>query len=402
MKKDIRIGSGYHVLAKPRGAVCNLGCEYCFYLEKKELYPQQKRFQMSDDILERFVKEYIQSQDIPEIQFVWQGGEPLLSGIDFYEKVISYQKKYMGGKKITNSMQTNGILLDEGWCAFLKKYGFFVGISLDGPEHIHDRYRKDLNRQGTYQKVTQAISLLQKWDIPYNVLACVTKDSCSAGVEIYEHLKDLGVQFIQFTPIVERFGDDNGELKVSDYSVIPAEYGKFLIDIFEKWVRHDVGDIHVMNFEWALESWMGLPSTICIFSKECGRALAIEHNGDIYSCDHYVSAETLLGNITQTSLPSLVNSPEQQAFGKAKSATLSTSCENCEVLFACQGECPRHRFVDVPGTDGEKISYLCGAYKMYFRHIHRYMKVMAQLVSSGHPASLVMEAIKGPLILKNS
>ncbi len=415
MSVKAKTGQGCHILAKPNGPVCNLGCKYCFYLEKRELYPEKNNFLMPDGVLEKFVKEYIQSQNIPEIQFVWQGGEPLLAGISFYQKVIGFQQKHMGDKKIVNSMQTNGILLNNEWCAFLKDNGFLVGLSLDGPEEIHDRYRLDLGNNPTHAKVINALELLRKYEIPFNVLVCVTRQSCEYPDRIYAHLKELGVQYIQFTPIVERYPDEEAEklglnhsspgIKtgtaplVTDYSVLPEEYGDFLISVFEEWVRNDVGNLYIMNFEWALESWMGLPSTICIYSKQCGRALAVEHNGDIYSCDHFVFPEYRLGNLLETPLSALTESPAQTDFGKKKEQTLSSACRQCDVRFACNGECPRLRFVPLQGSSGEYVNYLCGAYKKYFRHIHRYMKAMVQLIQNGKPASWIMDVIEGPVII---
>ncbi|MGX9415835.1 anaerobic sulfatase maturase [Vibrio sp. WJH972] len=416
MKTDDRqIGSGYHMMAKPMGPLCNLDCEYCFYSEKKSFLRKENYYRMSDEVLEAFISKYISSQDIPEIQFVWQGGEPSLAGLDFFERVVQIQAKYANGKSIVNALQTNGTLLNDQWCTFLKKNGFLVGLSIDGPELYHDRYRVDHSGKPTLSKVLTALNLLKKYDIPYNALVCVTRETSKHPLEIYNFLKSLEIEYIQFTPIVERVPNDSQlkqglkhaappiydeelDVTLSPYSVEPAVYGDFLIQIFEQWVRTDVGSVFVVNFEWALESWLGLPSTICIFAKQCGSALALEHNGDIYSCDHYVYPDYLLGNVLKEDPKKMIASDQQQNFGANKSTSLPKKCHNCEALFACNGECPRHRFLTTPsGEPG--LNYLCEGYYKYFRHIHRYMKVMVQLIEQGQPASKVMDVVKDPLVI---
>ncbi len=407
------IGAGYHILAKPSGPLCNLDCKYCFYLEKKNFLEEKNQYRMSDEVLEAFICKYISSQDIPEIQFVWQGGEPTLTGLDFYRKVIVLQKKHANGKKIINSLQTNGILLNEEWGAFLKEHNFLVGISMDGPREIHDRYRVDKGGRPTFDHVVSAVRLMQKFQIPYNVLVCVTNEASEKPLEIYYFLKKLGVKYIQFTPVIERqpceedsqIGLKHGSphsaginLKLTDFSVKSGNYGSFLIQIFDKWVRKDVGKIFIMNFEWALESWLGLPSTVCIFSEKCGKALAIEHNGDIYSCDHYVYPQNMLGNILNDNPKALLELRKQVDFGKNKQDGLPGQCRSCEVRFACNGECPRHRFTKT--SNGEPgLSYLCEDYKKFFYHIHPYMKAMIQFIENDMPPSKVMEAIKGPVVI---
>jgi uncharacterized protein len=406
------------MLTKPIGPICNLNCKYCFYTEKKMLFTEKNDFRMSDEILEAFISKYISEQEVPEVQFVWQGGEPTLIGLEFFNKVVLLQKKYAKGKKIINSLQTNGTLLNDEWCKFLKQNNFLVGLSLDGPEEFNDRYRVDANGKPTLSKVINSLSLLKKYKIEFNVLVCVTKEACKEPLEIYNFLKKQGIKFIQFTPIVERIpdedkaatknklkhatpnsiSDDKQEALVTDFSVKAGEYGDFLIKIFDEWVRNDVGSIYVMNFEWALEAWLGLPSTVCIFSKQCGKALAIEHNGNIYSCDHYVYPEYYLGNILDKSLKEMLESNKQKAFAQSKENSLPQVCKDCEVKFACNGECPRHRFVrtydNKPG-----LSYLCTDYKKFFRHIHRYMKVMVQLIENDLPVAKVMEVIKAPIVI---
>ncbi len=409
-----RFGTGFHMLAKPIGPVCNLNCTYCFYTEKAALFKKQSHFKMEEDVLEAFIQQYIEHQDIPEIQFVWQGGEPTLMGLAYFKKIRVLQKKYAGGKRIVNSLQTNGILLDAAWCAFLKEEDFLVGVSLDGPQAIHDVFRRDNRGESTFKQVVAGIKMLQAYGVEYNVLACVSSASKGCGGEVYKFLRELGVKHIQFSPVVERHPNHRAlelglkhaapqqdctpwiESPVTDFSTGQGDYGSFLCDVFDIWIREDVGHIFVSNFEWALQTWMGLPSTVCVFSKTCGRAMAIEHNGDIFACDHYVYPEYKLGNILTDSPAELVEGDTLKQFGKSKQDMLHEQCKQCEVLFACNGECPRHRFV-LEEESEVGISYLCGDYQKYFRHIHRYMKVMVQLIDNGLDASKVMDVIKGPI-----
>jgi uncharacterized protein len=409
--------SGMHVVAKPMGPVCNLACEYCFYLEKKALFPQGDNFRMSDELLSAFVKNYIISQPTPVVEFVWQGGEPTLLGIDFFKRVIELQKPFAGRKTITNSLQTNGTLLTDKWCFFLKKHNFMVGISMDGPREIHDRYRRDRAGNGTFDKVMQGLRLLQKHKVEYNVLACVARETALQPLEIYRFFKAEGIEFIQFTPVVERMPDVNSthlglrlagpaalekveqHFDVTPWTVIPEEYGDFLIAIYEEWVRHDVGKVFVMNFEWALNAWIGNPSPICVHAKQCGRSLVIEHTGDFFACDHCVYPQYRLGNIMTSQLPAMVEKSLQTGFGVTKETALPRWCTECEVLAACQGGCPKHRFAKTlynePG-----LHYLCKGYKKFFIHIRKYCHTMTQLLENGLPASYIMEALKGPLVVK--
>lgn len=412
-----QIGTGFHMLAKPVGPICNLNCEYCFYTEKEALYHTTNNFKMPEEVLETYIQKYITSQNIPEIQFVWHGGEPTLAGLDYFRRIVELQHKYAGHKTIINSLQTNGTLLDDDWCLFLKENNFLVGLSMDGPREIHDRYRVDRGGRPTFHNVIKGLKLLQKYEVPYNILLCVTKESAKRPKKVYKFLKDHDIQFVQFIPIVERIPDElaislglrhatptsinQAELEpsVSPWTVESEQYGDFLIDIFEEWIRNDIGSIHIMNFEWALESWLGLPSSICVFSKHCGKAVTVEHNGDVYSCDHYVYPEYLLGNIMKDSPQQMINSKKQVEFGVNKEAALPQVCQNCEVRFACNGECPKHRFLKAPnGEPG--LNYLCAGYKKYFRHIHRYMKVMVQLIENGLPAAKIKDVIKAPLVIK--
>jgi uncharacterized protein len=406
---------GVHLMAKPAGPICNLDCSYCFYLEKENLFPERNRFLMSDEVLRRFVSQNIAHEAGPEVMFTWQGGEPMLRGLDFYRKAIAYQRELSGGKTIRNALQTNGVLLDDEWCRFLAEEKFMVGISLDGPREIHDAARVDKRGKPTFDAVMRGIVLLQQYRIEFNVLVTVTDAVSRQPLQVYRFLKQHGLTHVQFNPVVERvagavdrqrgltFGQPDtaasrSSSQVSAHSVRPAAYGEFLVSIFDEWVRHDVGTVYVMNFEWALASFLRLPATVCLFTQDCGRALVMEHNGDIYSCDHFVYPEYRLGNLLHADLAALVGSAEQTSFGKAKSKTLPDYCLRCEVRFACHGECPKNRFALTP--DGQPgLNYLCPSYKHYFTHITRYMNAMAKLVSMGQPAALVMQAIKGPLAI---
>ena len=404
---------GYHMMAKPMGPVCNLQCGYCFYLEKNNLFQKNEKFCMSDEVLEAYVRKYINSQSVPEVAFVWQGGEPMLAGLSFYEKVVALQEKYANGKHITNSLQTNGILLDEEWCAFLKRHQFLVGISMDGPASIHDRYRVDTRGEGTFKKVLKGIKLLKQYGIEFNVLVSVSRESCQDGRKIYNFLKSIGVTHMQFTPLIERLPDEKAnelglhyampeskQTQVTDFSVIPKEYGKFLIEVFDTWMEEDVGKIFIHNVEAVLPVWMGLPATMCIYTQNCGGCLIVEHNGDIYSCDHFMYPQYKLGNIMQDDPWELLQSEEQRLFGLQKE-NYSLKCQMCDVKAVCGGGCPKHRFVL---QDGGTVPthYLCEGYEMFYRHINRYMRAIVQLIQHGRPASEVMDLAKGSVILLKS
>ena len=408
----------FHVMAKPVGAECNLKCGYCFYLEKEAILSPKKKSCMSDEVLETYVREYITSQDAHEISFVWQGGEPMLAGLDFYRKAIRLQKKYARhGKNITNALQTNGTLLNDEWCLFLAENSFIVGISLDGPKDVHDRYRVDRGGKPTFDRVMNGIKLLKKYGVEFNVLACVTRESSGRAVEIYRFFKNAKIDFIQFTPLVERLPNAAAENlglhyavppvlnekepheQVTSFSVRPEAWGEFMIAVFDEWVRNDVGSTWVMNFESALANWMKLAPASCVFGKHCGRSTIIEHNGDIYSCDHYVYPEYRLGNVLDNQLEELINSEKQIEFGECKETMLPETCRECEVLFACRGECPKHRFSHT--WNGEPgLNYLCNGYRNFFRHIHPYMKGMAQLINVGVPADRIMDAVDAPLVVQ--
>jgi len=408
---------GIHVVAKPIGSACNLTCEYCFYLEKQALFAADEKYRMPDRVLAAFIANYITFQPTPVVEFVWQGGEPTLLGIDFFKRVIELQKPFAGQKTITNSLQTNGTLLTDEWCSFLKKHHFMVGISLDGPKEIHDRYRRDRQGKGTFNQVMRGLKLLKEHKVEYNVLACVARETAKRPLDIYRFFKDEGVEFIQFTPVVERTTDAVGAHQglrlagpavldkkdqqgdVTPWSVIPEEYGDFLINIYEDWVRHDVGTVFVMNFEWVLNAWIGNPSPVCVHARTCGRSVVIEHNGDVFACDHCVYPQYKLGNIMSDTLLDMVAKSLRSGFGVAKETALPRWCRDCEVLAACQGGCPKHRFgttyYSEPG-----LQYLCAGYKKFFLHIRKYLRAMATLLENGLPASRVMDAIKAPLVIK--
>jgi len=408
---------GIHVVAKPIGPVCNLNCAYCFYLEKQALFGPYEKYRTSDDVLSAFITNYITSQPTPIVEFVWQGGEPTLLGVDFFRRVIELQNQFSGTKSITNSFQTNGTLLTDEWCAFLRKHNFMVGISLDGPKKIHDRYRRDHKGKGSFDRVMRGLRLLQKYKVQFNVLACVARETAKHPLEVYRFLKDEGVEFIQFSPVVERLPDSSStqiglrlagptaldkeeqQTEVTPWTVIPEEYGNFLINIYEDWVHHDVGKVFVMNFEWALNAWIGNPSPVCIHAKQCGRSVVIEHNGDVYACDHCVYPDYRLGNIRTDKLSDMVERSLQSGFGVSKETALPKWCRGCKVLAACQGGCPKHRFAKTYYNE-TGLHYLCEGYKKFFLHIRKYLHAMTQLLGNGLPVSYIMDAVKGPLVIK--
>jgi len=393
----------FHIMAKPIGPICNLDCKYCFYLEKENLYPKTTNWSMAEDVLESYIRQYIEAQSVPVINFAWQGGEPTLLGLDYFRKVVEFEKKYASGKRIENALQTNGVLLDDLWCEFLAENKFLVGLSIDGPGELHDRYRVDKGGQPTFDRVMRGLRYLKKHGVEFNTLTVVQRYNSHHPLAVYHFLKEVGTGFVQFIPIVERIADSpagNGltlispsfeaPAKVSPWSVEPAQYGKFLCAIFDEWVRHDVGRYYVQLFDVALEIWLGMEPSLCVFRETCGAAMAIEHNGDLYSCDHFVYPENKLGNIIENPLEALVNSPQQTKFGQDKRDTLPRYCRECEVRFACNGECPKHRFIRTP--DGEEgLNYLCAGYKIFFNHIDPYMRFMAEEFRQGRAPANVMD-----------
>jgi uncharacterized protein len=382
-------------MAKPAGAACNLYCAYCFFLAKEALYPGS-RFRMDDALLERYLRQYIEAQREDAVTIAWQGGEPTLMGLDFFRRSVAIARRYARpGMTIEHTIQTNGTLLDDTWCSFFREQGFLVGLSIDGPRPLHDAYRVDKGGAPTFDKVMRAARLLQKHGVEFNILTTVHAANADHPLEVYRFFRDeLGVQWVQFIPIVERINADGCSLRqegsaVTDRSVTPAQWGQFLIAIFDEWVRHDVGRMYINIFEAALASWLGLSPALCIFGETCGDALVLEHNGDVYSCDHFVEPDHLLGNIQETDLVDLVNCEHQQRFGAAKRDNLTQQCRACPVRFACQGECPKNRFLTT--ADGEPhLNYLCEGYKGFFTHIDRPMRAMAQLFRAGRPVAEIM------------
>ncbi|MDO4790136.1 MAG: anaerobic sulfatase-maturation protein [Porphyromonas sp.] len=393
----------YYLSIKPVGAACNLRCRYCYYLEKSQLYAHETRKTMSDEMLELFTREYIRSQTSPNVLFTWHGGETLLRPISFYKKALELQKKYADGRSIDNSLQTNGTLLTEEWCRFFKEHNFLIGISIDGTSEQHDKYRKDKKGIGTHSDVVRGIELLKRFDIPFNILAVVNDFNADRPLEFYRFFKDLGCKYIQFSPAVERtYYSDNSlslpsetfeKVKVASYSVSPAQWGRFLIAIFDEWVRNDVGEIFVQIFDATLSNWVGLSPGVCIFAERCGNALALEQNGDVYSCDHFVFPRFRLGNIRQTPLAEMVYGEKQRAFGESKRTSLPEQCLSCTYLFACNGECPKNRFATTASGE-EGLNYLCAGYYAFFHHVAPYMDFMKELLRQQLPPSLIMQHLK--------
>ncbi|UQZ91260.1 anaerobic sulfatase maturase [Deltaproteobacteria bacterium Smac51] len=393
-------------MAKPSGPDCNLDCAYCFYREKETFYGQAQRHRMSDAMLENYVRQYIESSSEGElVPFTWQGGEPTLNGLDFYRRAVALQTRYAQGRPISNSFQTNGVLIDEAWAAFFKEHNFLIGLSLDGPADIHDACRPTVSGRSSHAAVERALKLLQRHGVDYNALACVGRLSSRDPLRVYEYLREAGVEFIQFIPIVERRpeldeaaqglklhgpgGRASGE-EVTDWSVRPQDYGLFLNCIFDYWVKNDVGRTFVMNFEWALANFMGRPGTVCHHQPTCGRSVVVEHNGDVYACDHYVYPEYRLGNLAGQSFTAMLDAPAQEEFGRNKYSTLSDQCRKCKVLKGCWGGCPKHRFTT--NAQGEAVNYLCPGLFDFFGHLSPYLRALADLINSGRPASDIMEA----------
>jgi uncharacterized protein len=398
----------FHLLAKPTGAVCNLDCAYCFFLSKEMLYPGS-RFRMADELLEAYLRQLIEAHAAPEVTIAWQGGEPTLMGIDFFRRSVELAGRYLRpGQRAAYTIQTNGTLLDEAWAAFFREHDFLVGVSIDGPRELHDAYRVNKGGKGSFDQVLAGLAHLRDAGVAWNALTTVHAANQEHGAEVYRFLRDdCGARFIQFIPIVERVAEaeDDGAVpwaswrdrplyrqegdRVTARSVGAEQYGRFLIDVFEEWVRRDVGEVYVQMFDVALANWFGEPPSLCIHSETCGLALALEHNGDVYSCDHFVEPDYLLGNIGETHLLELVASERQRRFGADKRDTLPRYCLDCEVRFACHGGCPKDRFMTTP--DGEAgLNYLCPGFKAFFHHVDRPMRLMSErLRHGGAPAGIV-------------
>lgn len=392
-----------YVMLKPAGAHCNLACKYCYYLEKNKLYPTAQRHLMSDEMLEQFTREYIEAQTMNQVLFTWHGGEPLLRSIDFYRKALSLQQKYAGGRRIDNVIQTNGTLLTDEWCEFFAQNHWLVGISIDGPQPDHDHYRLTAAGKPSWKKVMQGIKLLKKHGVEWNAMAVVNAYNANHPLEFYRFFKENGCQFLQFTPIVERLTRhedgrtlaslaDKDEISLSEASVAPEQWGYFLCAIFDEWIRKDVGKIFVEIFDCTLANWMGVSPGICAYSKECGHAGVMEHNGDVYSCDHFVFPEYKLGNIRDHSLIDMLYGEQQQEFSRLKHSSLPRQCRECDMEFACHGECPKNRFMkDKYGDSG--LNYLCPGYYHYYQHVAPYMDYMKQELMSQRPPSNIMKVL---------
>ena len=385
----------FHIMAKPSGSACNLNCTYCFFLKKKGLYPGSN-FRMSDEVHEAYIRQLLEAHQIPQVTVAWQGGEPTLMGLDFFRRSIELQKKYQRpGMQVENTFQTNGILLSDEWCQFFHDNNFLIGLSIDGPKTLHDRFRKDKSGDGTFDRAVQAARLLQKNKVEFNILCTVNSKNADHPLEVYRYFRDeLDAHYLQFIPIVEReneSGLQEGET-VTDRSVGPAQWGRFLVEIFDEWVRRDVGETFVLNFDGILAGWLGMAGTLCIFGRTCGLGLVLEHNGDLYSCDHFVEPDYLLGNIMKRPMIELLASEKQRKFGLDKEDTLPLYCRECRFLFACNGECPKNRFIKTP--DGEAgLNYLCIGYMAFFKHVDRYMRIMADLLREGKTADGIMKIL---------
>lgn len=402
----------FHVMSKPIGPICNLDCEYCFYLEKEKLFPKNENFRMRDDVLETYIRQYIESQQVPEISFAWQGGEPTLLGVKYFRRIVELQQKYAGGRRIHNALQTNGTLLNDEWGEFLAANQFLVGLSIDGPAKLHDTYRVTKKGSGSYEKVIQGLRVLKKHGVEFNTLTVVNRKNSKHPLDVYRFLRDIGSGYIQFIPLVERLPDDQAKalelelatppdanapreerLPVTDWSVEPRAYGKFLCTVFDEWIRNDVGRTFVQIFDVTLGNWIGQGGGLCVFSEKCGTAMAIEHSGDVYSCDHYVYPHYKLGNIMQQTLGDMVSSEFQRQFGTDKKSTLPRYCIECSVRHLCHGECPKHRFIRTP--DGEHgLNYLCAAYKEFFTHSGPAMRTMGDLLARGRAPAEIMATMR--------
>lgn len=394
----------FMMMAKPIGPICNLNCTYCYYLEKDRLYQNSSSFKMSDEILEEFIKQFIDSHEVPIVSFTWQGGEPTLLGLDFFEKVVTFQAKYRGNKRIENALQTNGTRLDEAWCRFLKRNDFLVGVSIDGPAKYHNYYRKFKNGQPSFEEVMRGIRLLRRFRVEFNTLTVIHDANASYAIEVYRFLKKIGSRYMQFIPIVEREADQTtpeglklvtpnyeNSATITNWSVRARQFGKFMIQIFDEWVQKDVGQVFIQLFDVTLANWLGTAPGLCVYSETCGEGAAIEHNGDVYSCDHFVYPEHFLGNIKEKTLVDMMGSDQQIQFGKNKRDNLPDQCLKCKFRFACHGGCPKSRIALTP--DGQPgLNWLCEGYQLFFEHVSPYMEFMANELLNKRPPANIMHS----------
>ena len=397
-----------YVMTKPAGASCNLACEYCYYLEKLQLYRHDTRHVMSDEMLERFVKQYIESQTMQQVLFCWHGGETLMRPLSFYEKVVRLQRQYAQGRQIDNVIQTNGTMIDDRWAHFFHDQGWLVGVSIDGPEEFHDEYRRNKAGRPSWRQVMKGINCLNKHQVEWNAMAVVNDFNADYPLDFYQFFKDIGCHYLQFTPIVERIAThpdgrhlasmaDDAQAELADFSVTPEQWGHFLCTVFDQWVRNDVGSTFVQLFDTTLANWMGMEGSLCTMARECGHAGVMEYNGDVYSCDHFVFPEYKLGNICDSTLTEMMYSERQRAFGQNKYRSLPQQCKSCHYLFACHGECPKNRFSET--AQGEpRLNYLCQGYYRFFEHVAPYMDFMKRELTAHRPPSNVMDAIKNGLL----
>lgn len=391
-----------YVMLKPVGAVCNLACEYCYYLEKGKLYPEVKNHVMSEALLEKFIKEYLECQTMQQVLFTWHGGETLMRPISFYKKALELQQKYAGGRQIDNCIQTNGTLLNDDWCKFFKDNNFLVGVSIDGPQKFHDAYRR--NKQGlpSFYKVMKGIERMKKFGVEYNAMAVINDYNVDYPIEFYQFFKDIECRYIQFTPIVERLAthqdgtcltspvENENDIKLAPFSVNADKWGDFLCTVFDEWLKEDVGQYFVQIFDTTLANWVGEQPGVCSLARTCGHAGVMEFNGDVYACDHFVFPEYKLGNIYHQTITEMMYSEKQLKFGADKYDKLPKQCKDCEFLFACNGECPKNRFIQT--VDGEPgLNYLCRGYKKFFEHVAPYMDFMKKELLAQRPPANVME-----------
>lgn len=383
-------------MVKPSGSACNLACAYCFFRKKSRLYPGSS-FRMSDQVHESYIRQLMEGHQVPRVTVAWQGGEPTLMGLEFFRRSVELQNHYAKpGTRIENTFQTNGVLLDDNWCRFFNENGFLIGLSLDGPKALHDTYRKDKGGRGTFEQVVRAARLLQKHRVEFNVLCTVNRKNADHPLAVYRFFRDvLKANYIQFIPIVERdneTGFQEGNT-VTSRSVRPAQWGRFLNIIFDEWIQRNVGRTFVLNFDGALAGWVGMAGTVCIFGPTCGEGTALEHNGDLYSCDHFVEPNHFLGNILEKPLIELVASEKQRKFGRDKQNTLPRYCRACDFIHICNGECPKNRFAETP--DGEPgLNYLCQGYMAFFKHADHSMRAMAALLQQGRSADEIMRSAR--------
>ncbi len=389
----------FYLMAKPAGAHCNLACHYCYYLEKSLLYPDSRRHYMSDELLEKYIREYIALQPTPNVLFTWHGGEPLMRPLEFYEKALRLQEKHACGKHIDNAIQTNATLINDRWARFLGKHNFLVGVSIDGPEHLHNHYRHLPSGRNSFQQVMRGIAALNRHGVNWNAMAAINDVNVKEPLEFYHFFKEIDCHFLQFTPVVERHYErpdgrrlalpsDGSLAHLAPFSVKPQEWGAFLIAIFQEWVKHDVGEYFVQIFDATLSGWMGMPPGVCTMAKTCGHAAVMEWNGDVYVCDHFVAPQYKLGNLAQQPLREIMAHPGRHAFGQNKQRLLTAECQECEFLMACGGECPRNRFAhSATGEPGH--NYLCPGYKAFFQHAAPYMDRMKQRLLQGLPVECI-------------